>query len=162
MSQIPKSDILTRKKAPAAAHKTSTKLARVTKYKERHFCHEKKRLRPPGRAHQADTHGSPYPCTYMKIHIYIYIYIWNTGIHIYCTKKKYINYTENRESRLHMKNADLTGKYHEVTFSWKPWNDPTVNTVISPVALRFKHGRKPRFSIQNVSMQILIKVCISG
>ena len=33
-------------------------------------------------------------------------------------KDKYINYTENRESRPHMKNTDLTGKYHvKVTFS---------------------------------------------
>ena len=31
---------------------------------------------------------------------------------------KYINYTNNQESWLHMKNTDLTGNYHvEVTFS---------------------------------------------
>ena len=35
--------------------------------------------------------------------------------------EKYINYTDHRESRLHMKNTDLTGKYHVgVTFSRKP------------------------------------------
>ena len=33
-------------------------------------------------------------------------------------KKKNINYTENRESMPHMKNTDLTGKYHvKVTVS---------------------------------------------
>ena len=33
-------------------------------------------------------------------------------------KEKYINYTENGESRPPMKNKDLTGKYHaKVTFS---------------------------------------------
>ena len=32
-------------------------------------------------------------------------------------KQIYINYTENRESRPHMKNTNLTGKYHvKVTF----------------------------------------------
>ena len=110
-------------------------------YQERHLGWNKKRLRPPGRPHQAYTHGSPYVCTYIYIYVYIE-HIYTYMLH----KKKYINYTENRGSRPPMKNTDLTGKYYvEVTFSWKLWNDPTDSTVILPVALCFKHARKQRF-----------------
>ena len=52
------------------------------------------------------------PVFYM--HIYIYIHIC---IHMLHTEK-YMTYIDNRESRLHMKNTDLTGNYHvQLTFS---------------------------------------------
>ena len=77
---------------------------------------EENRLRPPGRPHQAYTHGSE--C--LRTHIVIYIYI----AHIYAYMlhaQQYINYAENRESRSHMKNTDLTTKYHvKVTVLGKP------------------------------------------
>ena len=51
--------------------------------------------------------------SYIFISIYIYIYIYIYMLH----KDKYINYTENWESGPHMKNTDLTSKYHvKVTF----------------------------------------------
>ena len=48
---------------------------------EHHFAWEKKNLPPPGRPHQAYTHGSPYVC------MYVYIYIENIYIDIRCTKR---------------------------------------------------------------------------
>ena len=73
-------------------------------------------------------------------------------------KGKYINYKGNRKSRPHMKSTDLTGKYHvKVTCSWKPWNDPTVSTVILPVALCFKHARKHRFWHRTSAYKSFIK-----
>ena len=47
--------IFGQKKAPAAAGNTSPCLIHVTKSRERHFC-RKKRLRQPGRFHQATIH----------------------------------------------------------------------------------------------------------
>ena len=77
--------------------------------------------------------------------------------------EKYINYTDNRESRLHMKNTNLTGNYLvRVTFSWKPWNDPMVGLVILPVALCFKHTRKQMFEHTIVAYKSCIKIYIFG
>ena len=99
-----------------------------------------------------------------SIHIYIYIYIYTEHIYTYMLhKEKYVNYAENWESRPHVKNTDLTGKYHvKVTFSWKPWNDPMVSTVILPVALRFKHIIKQRFRHRTLEYKLCIKMYISG
>ena len=43
---------------------------------------------------------------------------------------------------------DLTGKsLVEITFSWKRWNDPTVSTVILPVALCLKQRKSHRLDM---------------
>ena len=58
-----------------------------------------------------------------------------------------------------MKNTDLTGKYNvKVTFSGKPWNDPTVSTVILRVALSLEHTRKQTFWYRTLAY----KSCIKG
>ena len=57
--------------------------------------------------------------------------------------ENYRNYSDNQKSRFCMKSMDLTGKYHFKIISFmKLWNDPTVGTVILPVALCLKHTRK--------------------
>ena len=72
--------------------------------------------------------------------------------------KEYINYIGNRESRLLMKNTDLTSKYQvEAAFSWKPLNDPMVGLVICPVALYFKHRRQQRCEHTIVAYKSRIK-----
>ena len=53
---------------------------------------------------------------YIRTYIHIYIYRYIERIYTYMShKEKYINYTENRESRPPMKNKNLTGKYHAKT-----------------------------------------------
>ena len=152
MSKYPRNIIFAKERAPAAAGKTPTKLIHLTKSQERHFCLKKHRLRKPGRSHQADTHGSPYLCAYMNN-----IYIEHTHTYL-LHKKKNINYTENRESRPHMKNADLTGKYNvKVNFFMKimKWSHGQYSHFACSTL--FQTWKKARVSTQNVSIQNLAR-----
>ena len=56
--------------------------------------------------------------------------------------EKYIIYEDNSETRFYIQNIYLTCKLHiKLTFSWKPWNDHTVITVILPPALWSKYRK---------------------
>ena len=75
-----------KKKAPAAAWKTSAELKHVIKSRKRDFLGKKRRLRQPGGLQQS-IYVYIYMYTYMCIHIYIctYVYIY---MYIYVAQKE--------------------------------------------------------------------------